>query len=174
MNLSRMVALSIIYNFKEELHSKGFTTDDTLAGQFPFIKVQTKDQFYESMSVPCIVVYPYHIGDFPLQIGGGYWIDYGYNFDIYAGTDGEMLELTDLTTQFLQRDSNVLRYDEYRPSYQVSDGFVRSIYQEGTPSLVCSLMFEDRKVTFLDRFNTIGEMKAHASQVSVTALVPSS
>lgn len=176
MKMSRLVAMSLVYNFKEYLHNRGFNTESglTAASGLPYIRIQTKDQFYKDMVAPSIVIYPFNISDTPLQIGGGYWIEYSFNFDIYGVSEAQTLELCDYTREFLESNSSVLRYDQYRPVYQVLDGLVRSTYQGSTPTLVCSLVFDDRRVSFLDRFNTIGEMKAHAAQVSVSALTPSS
>ena len=174
MRTSRLAALSLIYNFKEHMHNNGFTTETAVGSGLPYVNVQTKDQAYENMSVPSVVVYPSSGGDEELQLGGGYWINFIYNFDIYAGTDAELLDLVDLVRQFVESDSALMRYDQYPPSYQVSDGIVRTIYSGGTPSYVCQISFENRTVNFFDRFNTIGEMKAHTAQVSTTVSIPSS
>jgi hypothetical protein len=149
------------------------TTEEAVGSGLPYIKVQTKDQAYSDMSIPCIVVYPSSATDEELQLGGGYWLAWLYNFDIYAQSDGQLLEIVDLVREFVQSPTSILRYDQYWPSYQVLDGLVRSIYSGGEPALVCQGFFENRTVNFFDRFNTIGEMKAHTAQVSTVISIPS-
>jgi hypothetical protein len=168
MKISRLLVVSIIYNYREYLHSKGFTTDTDCSG-FPYIKVSAKDQAYNQWSVPCIVVYPVQGYDKELQIGGGYWLHNMMAFDIYGASESQLLDLVDYTMEFVEHNSSVYRYDENAPTYQVSSGLVRTVFEGGSPERVCPIYFENRTVTFMDRVDTIGEARAHAAQLRTVA-----
>ena len=172
MQITRLCSISVIYQLKEHLHNNGFTTEAAYSSAFPFVKVLTKDQAYTQLDPECIVVYPSNQFDQGLQIGGGYWIRTLYNFDIYANSDGKLSDLVDLVRIYLETDSNILRYDQHAPTYQVSDGLVRTIYPDGTPAQVCQMSFENRTVTFLDRVTTIGEATAHSAQMTSVISIP--
>lgn len=174
MKNSRLSILSIIYNFKEHLHDEGFNTVAGLEGAstIPFIRVSAKDQAYSDWSVPCVVIYPSAGSDSELQLGGGYWINQHVNFDIYAKTDSQLLDLVDYVMGFVEHNSYLYRYDLNAPTYQVLEGKVRTLYEAGIPENVCHMYFENRTVTFMDRVDTIGEARAHAAQVRTVVSTP--
>jgi len=173
MRMSRLVTLSVIYNFRDYLHARGFTTDESLsASGFPYIHVQSKDQAYTTLTVPSIVIYPSSLFDSELQIGGGFWMKMMFNMDIYASSDAQVLEMSDMLMEFIESPSYLFRYDLSTPSYQVSDGLVRPTYSNGSPVPVSQMYFENRTVVYFDRVTPIGEKKAHTAQVTAVVSVP--
>jgi hypothetical protein len=172
MRLTRQLTISLIYNLKHYLHEKGFTTEEGFVSQFPYVRILTKDQAYGTLVSPCIVVYPATAFDEELQIGGGYWVKTLYLFDIYADSDAQMLELTDIVRQFAETNTHIYGYDVAQPSYQVFDGIVRDYYVGDSPAEVATVYFENRSITFFDRMDTVGESTAHVAQLSTVAAVP--
>jgi hypothetical protein len=174
MRVTRLTLLSIIYGLKEYLHNRGFSTDSGIASGFPYIVVQTRDQAYEDLKVPSVVVYPSGESDQELQLGGGYWIRVMVHFDIYGKTDGQMLDLLDHVREYIESPIYIQRYDLNTPSYQVSDGLVRTIYSDGAPTTITQCYFEDRSSMIFGRVDSIGESKAHTAQVTAVLFVPTS
>jgi hypothetical protein len=173
MRLSRLVTLSVIYNLRDYLHNRSFTTDESLTvSGFPYIHVQSKDQAYTTLTVPSIVVYPSSLFDSELQIGGGFWMKSMFNMDIYANSDAQVLEIADMIMEFIESPTYLFRYDLTTPTYQVSDGLVRPMYSNGSPIPVSQMYFENRTVVYFDRVTTIGEKKAHTAQVTAVVSVP--
>jgi hypothetical protein len=173
MRLTRLILLSTINNYKEKLHEAGLNTDPELVTNLPFVAVTPKDEKYRPLwKAPCVVIYASNISDKELQIGGGFWHSPIINFDIYGLNEGQLYELIDITEEFVRSVSKVKRYDLSEPTYQVSDGLVRTYYESGFPNEVCQMSFDNRIVAFLPRNDTIGEATAHSAQLTTVVSVP--
>lgn len=166
MRRTRLTLTSAIYKVKENLHGAGLATESYLTG-YPYVKVCTSDTAYDPWNTPCIVVYNSSAYDKPLQLGGGFWNSWIYHFDVYAESEGQLHELVDIIWDMVRANLHVYRYDINKPTYQVLDGSIRTVYLSGAPTLVCDALLDKRAVTFLPRQDTIGEATAHAAQITV-------
>jgi hypothetical protein len=166
MRRTRLTITSAIYGVREKLHAEGLSTDSSLSG-FPFVNVTTSDKAYTPWSAPCVVVYSSTAYDRALQLGGGFWNQWILHFDVYANTEGQIQELTDIVWDYCRGNMHVYRYDEKQPTYQVLSGSIRTVYLSGAPTLVCDALLDKRAVTFMPRQDTIGEATAHAAQITV-------
>jgi hypothetical protein len=172
MKISRLAVLSSVYEFKDYLHNRGFTTESSVGSGLPHIKVQFKDAVYGELSAPSVVIYPASMVESDLQIGGGFWLKTLMRFDIYAQSEGQMFDLVDYVREFIESPIYIRRYDLSIPSYQVLDGLVRPIYSGDDPSPVAQVYFEDRTTMFFDRVDIVGEATAHTAQVTAVLHVP--